>query len=245
MWAGRTLSGVDRFGTWVSAAPEGWWDSPDTKGENVGNPQRDGDMDLPTYNEARYVTLTGSLYTSGHDQMHEAGLFLTGPMSGRFQVSGHGPTQWADAVRNGRVKFTPITDTYAQWQVPLKMPDPVKYGDTTKFTVTSGSSYTELFHRGNTLSLPSLQIAGNMPGGYSIQSSAGAEYRVTTPLPSGYSHEIDMRDGMLRVNGNYSTTGVAVAGIWRISPGLKQTIRITPITTGTATMFVSVTDSYI
>jgi len=246
MWAGRTLSGRDRFGWWKVHSNDGWDDSPESKGESISIPNGDGEYDLPVYNDARMVTVSGRILTSSHVQLHEAGMYLTGAMKGRFQVAGHGPTLWADAKRDGKIKFTPITDTLATWQVPMKMVDPVKYGDAKQFTVLSGSSYTTLYHRGNYMSLPVLTIKGDMPGGYEIRSSAGAIYRVTKPLLSGTPQVIDMRDGMLQNAGLYGGSGVTRADIWRIPPGsTATTIRIMPITTGTATMTVDVTDSYI
>lgn len=243
MWGRCTLSGRDRFGDWAVNSSDGWDDAPDTKGETVSVPNGDGEMDLPVHNEARLITVTGRIIADSHAQLHEAGLFLTGPLAGRFQVAGHGPTQWADTTRRA-VKFKTITDRLAQWQLSLKAVDPVKYGDTKDFAVPSGNTYVNLYHRGNYLSLPILVITGSMPGGYRIQSAAGAEYRVTRALAAGAPHTIDMRDGMLQVNGEYVSDGIDIAGIWRISPGNNQTIRIVPVSTGTATMTAYVTDSY-
>ena len=246
MWAGRTLSGRDRFGWWKVNGIDGWHDSPETKGASESVPNGDGEMDLPTYNEARMVTVTGRLIAKSHADMHEAGIYLTGVMKGRFQESGHGPTQWSDAKRDGRVRFTPITDTLAQWQISLKMVDPVKYGDVKEFTIAAGTGYVNLFHRGNTASLPTIVVSGSAPGGYEIQSSAGARYQVTRALVSGTPHTVDMRDGMLQVGGAY-VAGIGVrADVWRIPPGSSATtIRVTPLTTGSPSLTAYVTDSFI
>lgn len=245
-WAGRTLNGRDRFGEWIETSFEGWWDSPDTKGESESIPNGDGEMDLPTYNEARMVTIGGNLHTAGHEQTHEAGIYLSGVMSGRFQVADHGPDQWSDAKRVGKIRFTPVTDTFAQWQISLKMVDPVKYGDVKEFPVPAGTGYVNLFHRGNTASLPTLVVTGSAPGGYEIQSSAGARYQVTKPLVSGTPHTIDMRDGMLQVGGAY-VAGIGVrADVWRIPPGSSATtIRVVPLVDGAPSLTAYVTNSYI
>jgi hypothetical protein len=245
-WAGRTLHGRDRFGWWKIHSKDGWDDSPETKGETESIPNGDGEYDLPIYNEARIITVTGRILTSSHEQLHQAGLYLTGAMKGRFQVSGHGPTLWVDMKRQGSVKFKPVTNTLAQWQVVGRAVDPVKYGDTNTFAVPNGTSYVNLFHWGNTSSQPFLTITGNMPGGYEIQSAAGARYRVTRALLAGETHTIDMRDGMLQINGSYAPGIGARADIWRIPSGsTATTIRIQAITTGTATMTAAVTDSFI
>lgn len=245
-WAGRTLSGHDRFGWWKVNSIDGWDDSPDSKGETVSIPNGDGEMDLPIYNEARIITVTGRIITKGHEELHAAGAYLTAVMKGRFQVSGHGPTQWADAKRQGGVKFRTVTDTLATWQLSMKAVDPVKYGDTATVAVPAGTSYVSLFHWGNYASLPTVVVAGSAPGGYEIQSSAGARYQVTKPLVSGTPHTIDMRDGMLQVGGVYMAGIGSRADLWRVPPGSSATtIRVQPLTTGSPSATVYVTDSFI
>lgn len=246
IWAGRTLSGVDRLGKWVATGFDGWWDSPEIRGESVDRPNSDGEYDLPIYNEARLVTATGHLHTTSHAQMHEAMNYFTGAMSGRLQVAGHGSVQWADAKRNSGAKFTPVTDVFAQYQVRLKCVDPRKYGDANTYTVPSGSSYVTVFHRGNAVGYPVVKVSGDMPGGYVLQSSAGAEYRVTTPLTSGNPHTIDMATGLLTRGGLLVSGGVIRADLWRVPGGTTATnLRLQPITTGTGTATVTLLDSFI
>lgn len=246
MWAGRTLNGSDRFGKWVTLSDQfdGWWDSPDVKGEEIDRANSDGEYDLPVYNQARLVSIGGHFHATSHAQMHEAMNYFTGPMSGRFQVSGHGSVQWADMKRNSGVKFTPVTDVFAQWQVRLKAPNPLKFGEAN--TVAVGSSYETIFHRGNTVGYPVVMVAGSMPGGYVLQSSAGAEYRVTTPLVSGTPHTVDMSTGLLVRSGLAVSGGVTRADLWRVPGGSTSTnMRIQPITTGTAAATVTLLDTYI
>lgn len=245
-WAGRTLVGADRFGRWVATGLDGWWDSPDTKGEEVDRPNADGEYDLPVDNQARLVTASGNFHAVSADQLFEAGNFFTGPMFGRFQASGYGPVQWADAKRKGGAKFTPITDVLAQWQIGLKFVDPRKYGNTNSFSIASGTAYTTLFHRGNAVGYPVITVSGSMPGGYVLQSSAGAEYRVTTPLVSGTPHTVDMATGLLVRGGAVVSGGVPRADIWRVQGGTTATnMRLQPITTGTASAAVALLDTYI
>jgi len=247
-WAGRTLSGTDRFGEWVTQNDkfEGWWDSPDPKGESADRPNADGEFDLPVYSQARLITIGGNFHAKSHGQLHEAMNFFTGAMSGRLTVAGHGSVQWADAKRNSGVKFTPVTDVFAQWQVRLKCVDPRKYGDMNTYTVPSSTAYTTVFHRGNAVGYPTVVVAGSMPGGYVLQSSGGAEYRVTTALTSGNPHTIDMATGLLVRGGSVVSGGVTRADIWRIQGGSTATnMRLQPITTGTATATVSMLDTYI
>lgn len=245
MWAGRTLSGVDRFGKWVATGFDGWWDSPETRGETADVPNSDGEYDLPVYSEARLVTATGHLHATSHAQLHEAMNFFTGAMSGRLQVAGHGSIQWADANRNSGVKFTPVTDTFAQWQVRLKCVDPFKYGDVTQFPMASNGDYVTLFHRGNHVAYPRVVISGSASGGYQLRHPDGAVYNVTRALSSGSPHEVDMRTGLLRVGGVVDMTGVTGASVWHVPPGNFHYMKVLPLGAGSATAVAHVTDTYI
>lgn len=248
MLDGQILNGSDRLGDWKTNSLEGWWDSPDPKGEEVERPNADGDFDLEVFYKARYVTITGRLYSQGHAQLHDAMNRFSAlvPQRGRLQVSGHGPTQWADVKRASGLSMVPVTDRFAQWQARLKCPEPRKFGDANTFTVPSGSTYVQIFHWGNSVGYPVIVVAGSMPGGYVLQSSAGAEYRVTTPLVSGSPHTIDMSTGLLMRGGLVVAGGVTRADLWRVPGGSNATnMRILPITTGTATATVSLLDTYI
>jgi hypothetical protein len=243
-WAGRTLSGSDRFGDWVTQADkfDGWWDSPDPKGEVVERPYADGDYDLPVYNQARLITVGGNLHAKSHAQLHEAMTFLTGPMRGRFTVAGHGSTQWADAVRNSGVKFTPVTDTLAQWQVRLKCPDPRKYGASRTIPLVTGS-YVDLFHRGNYNASAAVSVTGNAPGGYTVREPGGVYYEVTGSLSPGETHTIDFRTGIFRINGYIVAGETGVSDIWYIEPGVNKPMKIT--SSGTVNATATVVDTYI
>ena len=243
-WAGRTLNGSDRFGEWVTTGLEGWWDSPDPKGETVERPNADGDYDLPVYNQARLITVGGNLHADSHTKLHEAMNFFTGPMRGRFAVTGHGSTQWADAVRNSGVKFTPVTDTLAQWQVRLKCPDPRKYGLTRTFPLVKGD-YVDLFHRGNYNASATVSITGNAPGGYTLREPGGVYYEVTGPLNPGQTHTIDFRTGIFRINGYIIAGQTGVSDIWFIEPGPVKPMKITAASTDTVNATATVVDTFI
>jgi len=241
-WAGRTLSGADRFGQWSCEVPDAWWDSPDTKGEEVDRPNTDGEYDLPIYNQARLPRLQGMLHAANHATLHEAGIFLTGAMRGRLQVSGHGPIQWADAKRNGVIRFTPITDTLAQWQVPLKCPDPRKYGQAKTFPLVK-AEYVDLNHRGNYNASATVSVTGNAPGGYTLREPGGVYYEVTGSLSPGETHTIDFRTGIFRINGYIVAGETGVSDIWFIEPGVVKPMKIT--SSGTVNATATVVDTYI
>lgn len=241
-WAGRTLSGSDHFGEWSCETPDAWWDSPETKGEDASRPNADGDYDLPIFNQARLPTFNGLLEAVDHDALHEAGNFLTGAMTGRILVSGHGPAQWAEAKRAGKIRFVPKTDTIAQWQVSLKCVDPRKYGGSKDVVLTAPQDMI-VSHRGNYGAFPRFLVRGSAPSGYDLWGPGGKRYRVVRPLVSGRAHRVEFSDGLLRVDG-VLLPNAAQSDVWAIPPGPGTSIGISTVS-GTAEATVTVTDTYI
>lgn len=223
---------------------EDWWGSPEIKGEVVSRPDADGDLDLPTYNEARLLTLSGHLHTDSHDQMHEAAAYLSSSMFGRFRVQGHGPSLWADGKRNSSVRFMPVTDRFAQWQVRLKFVDPCKYGDTKTYTASVGAVANGIYHRGNYNAIPRFVVDGSMPGGYRL-TIKGQIFTVTRPLVSGVPHSIDYADGRLRIGGSIVPGGIGYGFTPLVTPGVVTALGIEPVTTGAGTATLTLTDTYI
>lgn len=243
---GQILSGEDRFGKWkTTGSIDGWWSSPEPKGENVGREGSDGDYDLPVDYEARYVTLTGSLRASSHEMQHEAINRFTALVRrrARLQVIGHGAPQWANVVRASGFKMEPLTDTYSQWQARVKAPDPRKYGNTQNFTRTNGS--VEVFHRGNFDAHPTIVVRGSAANGYRINGPGGKQYRVSRALVTGVPHRIEFNDGLLRVDGNLVPNGVDRADVWPILPGQATAFDVNVLSGGTAEATITVTDTYI
>jgi len=222
---------------------DGFWDSPEIKGDTEDRPYQDGEFDLPVYNQARLVTATGNFHAASHQQLHEAMNFFTGPMSGRLTVAGHGSIQWADAKRNGGVKFTPVTDVLAQWQVRLKCPDPRKFGESKTVAVATGAPIS-VFHRGNYNATPSFVVKGSMPGGYTITVN-GWNYAVTLPLVSGKPHTVDYNNGRLYVNGVLAQNSLGNTNTTPIPPGISVGVGLYPMTTGSGTADMTITDTYI
>lgn len=241
--SGPFLIGPDGF--------TGWDDGVDIRLPQEARPQAHGSFDLPGFQGSRSPSMSGHVLADSSAQL--ANLkdrflgILNGGQSGRIQVSRPWGTTWADCRLGAQPRFTERGGRgVATFQMQLWCADPVKYGDVKEFPVPAGTSYVNLFHRGNTASLPTLVVAGSAPGGYEIQSSAGARYQVTRALVSGTPHTIDMRDGMLQVGGVY-VAGIGVrADVWRIPPGSSATtIRVTPLTSGSPSATAYVTDSFI
>jgi hypothetical protein len=241
-WAGRTLHGTDRFGQWITLEST-WDDTPDTKGEEEDRPNADGEYDLPIFYAARYITVTGHLHTASHAKTHEAMHWFNGAMTGRFVVSGHGPTLWCDAKRNSGTKFTIITDTFAQWQIKLKAVNPRKFGASNDFVRTNGT--VSVFHRGNYGALPTVIVRGSAANGYRINGPGGKQYKVSRALVTGVPHRIEFRDGLLRVDGNLVPDGVDRADVWPVPAGTATDFDINVLNGGTAEATITVTDTYI
>ncbi|MET4059942.1 hypothetical protein ABIB35_001487 [Arthrobacter sp. UYP6] len=241
---GQPLSGEDRYGVWTTSVLDGWWYSPEPKGSTEERENADGDYDLPVYYGARYVTIGGSIRTKGHAQQHQAINRFVGLLrnKGRLQVSGHGPTQWADVKRASGFKMEPITDTYAQWQARVKAPDPLKFGDANVFTISPNQT-VPLFHYGNAEASPIFDITGNMPAGYTLWGPGGKTFVSPSVVSSTYPHHLDMSEGLLKVNGYYWTGQTGNADLWTIPPGQQVLTGLT--TTGTGTAKVTVYDTYI
>lgn len=219
---GQILSGEDRFGKWkTTGSLDGWWSSPEPKGDDTSRPNADGDYDTPIDYESRYVTLTGSLRAKSHEMQHEAINRFTALVrrKGRLQIIGHGSAQWADVVRASGFKMEPLTDTYSQWQARVKAPDPRKFGKVHVEELTGGRSRS-LYHYGNTEAAPLVEVRGPITGGYQINSNDGRVFRVNSGIASGARHTIDMNDGLLRVNGRVQAGLVGQADVWKIPPGL-------------------------
>ena len=244
LWAGRTLHGVDHFGEWRCTQWDGWDDSPDIKGDNVARPDADGDYDLPIYNEARKVNMTGQLTSTSRQLLISGGDALKGRMAGRFQVVNDAGGRWAESKRQSPVRFEIINDHLAIWQVRLKFDESTKYGDTRTWAASVGANASGIHHRGNYNAVPKFVVAGSMPGGYTL-TIMGQVFNVTQPLVSGQPHSIDYASGRLRIGGNVVHGGIGYGFHPLIPPGVTTLLAIAPGTTGTATATLSLTDTYI
>lgn len=242
---GQKLTGEDHFGIWKTTGLDGWWSSPEPKGENVARENADGDFDLPTHYDARYITLTGSLRARNHEAQHQAINRFTALVrkKSRLQVIGHGPAQWADVVRSSGFKMEPLTDTLTQWQAKVKAPDPRKFGDAHEFTAKVGEPAT-VFHRGNYDAPPCFVVSGYAPGGYALVVN-GKVFNVTRPVVTASPHTIDYDDGRLRIGGAAVHGGLGSTAAPHIPPGRSISVEIVPLTTGTPTAKLTLLDTYI
>jgi hypothetical protein len=223
MLDGQILNGSDHLGDWKTSSFDGWWDSPDAKSQDVERDQADGDHDLDVFYQSRYVTIPGRLAASSHETLHLGMNRFTGLVQkrARLQVSGHGPTVWADVKRASGISIVPVTDKFAQWQLRLKAPDSRKFGDFESFAIAAGTP-VGVHHRGNYDASPLFRVHGPTVA-YTITGPDGEEYTVTGGLGGGNEHVIDFNDGLLRVNGVITAAVVPKAELWKVPAGQKVT----------------------
>lgn len=245
---GQILSGEDQYGEWATSVLDGWWSSPEPKGEEVSREGEDGDFDLPVDYEARYVTLSGSLQAKNHTMQHAAINRFTALVRqrARLQVVGHGADQWADVVRASGFRMEPLTDTYATWQARVKAPNPRKYGESREFT---GSSFQDvvLWHRGNYPAFPEVTVtagSAGLPSGIALTGPNGELFRLNRVIPAGDSFRLNMAEGFVRFSGGPPVTGgYGQMDTWMVPPGGQSSIRLGG--DGSGTIRVTVKDTYI
>lgn len=251
---GRTLTGRNRFGVWNVNQPfTGWWDTPESKGLTVERSGADGEFDLPTFNRARAISITGLLRDSDHTRLHEAGEWFRGMLRApaRMSVSGHSKwPQWCTVKRQGSLLFVPVTDTVARFQAQLKAVDPRIFGAerVTRLLVDQSDVQYQnrglIWHKGTYDATPTLTIRGNMPGGYRVSGPDGKRFTVPMPLMVGATHVIDMSHGLLEVNGVFVSDVVTDADKWTVPPETKSPIGIYPLATGVAAMDITLYDTF-
>ncbi|MGY2747203.1 hypothetical protein [Arthrobacter sp. UYCu723] len=243
---GKVLDNPDQYGDWGVATIEGWWHTPDGKGQNEERPQQDGDFDLPVYYGARYITLSGSFTADSEAQMFQGMIRFAGLLRspGRLVVTGYGPDMWADVKRSSgsAMVIDPVTDRHCKWQAKIKSSDSRKFGTTATFTMPAGATVS-VFHRGNYPATPRITVTGSMPG-YTLTVN-GASYAVSVPLVSGTPHVIDYNDGRLRVNGLVVQNSIGNTNLSTIPPGLSVAAGLFATSGGTGTATMALPDTYI
>lgn len=251
---GYQLNGTNEYGKWEVVTPlEGWWTTPAVKGETVDRANADGEFDLPVFNAARLITINGTFRGETVGAFHRglnklASLVQSGPA--QFTVEGYGPTQAATVKRNGSELSVPVPD-YAQWQLRLKAVDPRKFGPERRYpilvspeTVQTQDTAT-VRQYGNYSGFVVAEMRGDFPGGYRLIGPNGKEFRVTAPLVPGQVHRVDFSEGILQIDGAYTSGFVPVADVWAIPHDTDVSIQLEPLTTGTGSADLFVRDTYI
>lgn len=245
MLADQVLHGSTREGEWITEKITGWYEPPNSKGSEEERALADGDYDAQLYYAARMITLDGILFHNGRGQALQSleRLAVAASLNSRKMiVTDFGLSRFANVKSQG-VDFTTTTTEAIRWQVRLKATDPYKYGEKVAFSGAVGTAF-DVFQRGTVPAWPFITVTGSMPGGYEVMIG-GQLIEVTRALTSGNPHTIDTRTGILRVNGAVAINGLGIAELFRVNPGMPQSVYAVAKSTGTGTVKLDVTDTYI
>lgn len=198
---------------------DGWWDAPEPRYEGVERMGVGGDFPAPVYDQPRFVELALNVNASDHDALHRAGLAWTGLFRRglvQMRVAGHGPTTWAMVHRESASRFSTITDTLAVASVTLKAPDPYRYSITQRYWDSMVGTRVAVSHQGNAEGYPEVAINGSFPEGFNLWVSDGTtgvdgpeNWAITymNPVTAQQEVRIDLRTGLVRVNGQQAPGG--------------------------------------
>lgn len=248
---GLDFAELPHGGHMVITRLDGWWDSPEPKGQEVERVGREGDFPLPQSYHSRIIELGGNVHAQDHDSLHAIGEQLTSMLRhpARFEVFGHGSNQWATVQRGSKIRFTPVTDTLAVYSVTLKAPDPRKYGATRRYPATGTQpvgSNMQIPYSGTYPAAPRFTVTGYMPGGYTSYAGGTRPFKVTEGVNTGevISNDFDTgavyQDGV-RIYGRSSSPRLT----W-IEPGTLFTANVQANTSdGYGRYYVEITDTYI
>lgn len=243
---GHPLTGVTRDGIWRVTELSGWWDRPAPKRGGESRANGDGSYKSKVTYGNRLISITGRVMSKNHEYLHQAqsqlnALGLRG--GAKLLVSGHGPAQWATVQPRDDTTAEFMTDKYLRFQIPLDAIDPFKYGESYSPSGAVGSAF-DVFQRGTVEAFPVVTVSGSLPGGYEL-TLGGRLVSVTRAVTSGSPHTLDMRTGILRVGGSVARGGISYSELFSVKPGMPQSFYSLPITSGSGTVAVRYSDTFI
>jgi hypothetical protein len=248
---GLNLAELPHGGHMVITRLDGWWDSPEPKGQEVPKVGREGSHLLPQSYEDRIIELGGIVHAPDHDSLHAIGEHLTAMLRtpARLEVFGHGSTQWATVQRGSKIRFTPDTDTLAVYSVTLKAPDSRKYGRTRRYPETGTQPVgvpLQVPAGGKYPAAPRFTVTGYMPGGYTAYAGGTRPFRVTEGVNTGEVLVNDYDTGAVYQDGTRIYGKSSSPRLTWIEPGTMVTANVQAATAeGTGGYFVEITDTYI
>lgn len=241
---GQIIHGLDRFGLWRVTSIDGWKETPPEKSNSEARALADGDYDAEVFYGSRLVTVNGRLSAKNPEMAFSASERLASLLRapGMFSANQFGMMR-SGVARRGRIAPGHIKGRHLPFQMELRFIDPYKYGDKQSFSGAVGTDF-DVYQRGTVPAWPLITVTGSMPNGYEI--SLGTQLiQVTRPVTSGNPHTIDTRTGILRVNGAVVAGALGIAELFRVNPGLPQSVYALAPFTGTGTVKCDVTDTYI
>lgn len=223
---GRPNDAADARGLFVAPGGfTGWDDGAEPRRDSQARPGAHGEFDLPVFLGPRVPVINGIALAASPEKLGwirstVLGLGAEGGRS-RLVVEHQGQTLWADARMGAKTLFTDSGRREsgliaATFLLSFVCADPRKYGEARAFGPATSLS---LRHYGNFTSLPTLEVTGSMPTGYSVTGPGGRIYRVTQALTAGHTHRIDMATGRLYLDGVLQVGVVSRGDVWGIPGG--------------------------
>ncbi|KTS90670.1 hypothetical protein NS183_07745 [Microbacterium testaceum] len=197
---------------------QGWEALPAGRREALVRALSHGEHDVPVKLPARVITVDGNIVANSVYELNRMGHQIRGwgAAGDRFTIAVD--LQGETLTATVRTISREATDSgvrgstfYAPFQVQFLAPDPRKYGETTTFTVPSGTA-TAVYSRGNFPAHPLIEIP-SAPAAYSVTSPAGV-FNVNGATAGG-THRIDMRTGRVYRNGAWMP-GVGRGPVWAV-----------------------------
>lgn len=225
----------------------GLLDGVDVRRDSVDRPNADGVFSASTYLTPRVVVIGGDCVAGSAEKLdhYASRLKVLQATRGEFRVvfDMPGKTLWGDAHLSDRPTFVPtIWGVLAEWDIELQFDDPRLFGESRTFTTGSGLNMP-VHHYGNADASPVLTVSGTMPSGYTL-TGGGESYTVTRAVVAGSPHVIDLSTGFLSIAGVVQSGGITAADVWTVPGGAPVIHRLQP-TSGTGTLTVSITDTYL
>lgn len=223
------------------------WDDQDYRSDSAARPNSHGNYPAPAYREPKTVNLNGHVVAGSPDQLNHLmdrfnGILANGD-PGPITVERPWGSRWAPAATIVSRKAVEVGGlNRGTFALVLRLDDPQKLGEKRAFSGAVGTAF-DVYQRGTAPAWSIITVTGSMPNGYEI--SLGAQLiQVTQAVVSGRPHTIDTRTGILRVNGAVVTGGLGIAELFRVDPGLPQSVYTLAPFSGTGTVRFDVTDTY-
>lgn len=229
----------------------GWLSAPDMRRESRERQQAHGVMKAPGYLDQRLIVLEGKCFTTnaetqGHMAARLSGLLADGGY-GRLTVEHEGTTLWADVGLQSQDFDITLYGQVAEYQIQFLAPDPFRYGETHTYGPAGPLGEIPVFHYGNAKAYPRFSVAGTISEDYAVYGPGTGDtrkrFKVNGTVSSGHPNVIDLKTGIVKVDGIQRRGVIEDATTWGVPGG--TTISHTLDSNGDpATLTVTITDTY-
>jgi hypothetical protein len=229
----------------------GWNDQTDLRREKNDRKQAHGVFRSPGYHDQRLIVIEGQCLTSSPEQQDWYSKRLSGLLNdgeyGRLTVDHQGTTLWADVGVYTQDWEVVEYGTIADYQIQLLAPDPFRYGETHTYGPAGPLGEIPVFHYGNAKAFPRFNVAGTISEDYAVYGPGTGDtrkrFKVNGTVSNGHPNLIDLKTGIVRVDGIQRRGVIEDATTWGVPGG--TTISHTLDSNGDpATLTVTITDTY-